>query len=200
MIIPYVLEKSNQNLSGYDLYSRLLKDRIVFFGSSDGEVNTASANSIIAQLLYLDGEDPEKPINFYINSPGGSVSAGLAIYDTMQYIKAPVYTICMGMAMSFGAVLLAAGSKGKRFALPNARIMIHQVRQWGGPGGTATDIEIENQEMQNIKKVLTEIMSRHTGQPYDKVLKDMEHDFYMSAEEAKKYGIIDEVLAFRKKI
>ncbi|MCR4821133.1 MAG: ATP-dependent Clp protease proteolytic subunit [Elusimicrobiales bacterium] len=200
MIIPYVLEKSNQNLSGYDLYSRLLKDRIVFFGSSDGEVNTASANSIIAQLLYLDGEDPEKPINFYINSPGGSVSAGLAIYDTMQYIKAPVYTICMGMAMSFGAVLLAAGSKGKRFALPNARIMIHQVRQWGGPGGTATDIEIENQEMQNIKKILTEIMSRHTGQPYEKVLKDMEHDFYMSAEEAKKYGIIDEVLAFRKKI
>ena len=200
MIIPYVLEKSNQNLSGYDLYSRLLKDRIVFFGSSDGEVNTASANSIIAQLLYLDGEDPEKPINFYINSPGGSVSAGLAIYDTMQYIKAPVYTICMGMAMSFGAVLLAAGSKGKRFALPNARIMIHQVRQWGGPGGTATDIEIENQEMQNIKKILTEIMSRHTGQPYKKVLKDMEHDFYMSAEEAKKYGIIDEVLAFRKKI
>ena len=200
MIIPYVLEKSNQNLSGYDLYSRLLKDRIVFFGSSDGEVNTASANSIIAQLLYLDGEDPEKPINFYISSPGGSVSAGLAIYDTMQYIKAPVYTICMGMAMSFGAVLLAAGSKGKRFALPNARIMIHQVRQWGGPGGTATDIEIENQEMQNIKKILTEIMSRHTGQPYEKVLKDMEHDFYMSAEEAKKYGIIDEVLAFRKKI
>ncbi|MBP5288097.1 MAG: ATP-dependent Clp protease proteolytic subunit [Elusimicrobiales bacterium] len=200
MIVPYVLEKSNQNLSGYDLYSRLLKDRIVFFGSLDGEVNTASANSIIAQLLYLDGEDPEKPINFYINSPGGSVSAGLAIYDTMQYIKAPVYTICMGMAMSFGAVLLAAGSKGKRFALPNARIMIHQVRQGYGVGGTATDIEIENQEMQHLKKILTEIMARHTGQPFEKVHQDMEHDFYMSAEEAKAYGIIDEVLAFRKKI
>lgn len=200
MILPYVLEKSNQNLTGYDLYSRLLKDRIVFFGSLDGEVNTASANAIIAQLLYLDAEDPEKPINFYINSPGGSVNAGLAIYDTMQYIKAPVYTICMGMAMSFGAVLLAAGSKGKRYALPNARVMIHQVRQFGGAGGTATDIEIENQEMQRLKKILTEIMAKHTGQPYEKVLNDMDRDFYMSAEEAKTYGIIDEVLAFRKKI
>lgn len=200
MVIPYILEKSNQNLTAYDLYSRLLKDRIVFFGSYDGEVSTFSANAIIAQLLYLDSEDSEKPINFYINSPGGAVTAGLAIYDTMQYIKAPVYTICMGMAMSFGAVLLASGSKGKRFALPNARIMIHQVRQFYGPGGTATDIDIENREMQNTKKVLTEIIARHTGQRYDKVLKDMERDYYMSAEEAKEYGIIDEVLSFRKKI
>ena len=197
ILIPNVVERTSNGERGYDLYSRLLKDRIIFLAD---EITDQVANIVVAQLLFLEMDNPDADISLYINSPGGSVTAGMAIYDTMQYIKAPVYTICMGMAMSFGAVLLAAGSKGKRFALPNARIMIHQVRQFYGPGGTATDIDIENKEMQNTKKVLTEIIARHTGQHYDKVLKDMERDYYMSAEEAKEYGIIDEVLSFRKKI
>jgi len=202
MLIPQVIEKWNQgSMVGYDIYSRLLKDRIIFFGDVEGEVSTASANSVIAQLLYLDAEDSEKDINLYINSPGGMVTAGLAVYDTMQFIKAPISTICMGMAMSFGAVLLAAGSKGKRYALPNARIMIHQpLMMGGGISGQATDIEIENREMQDNKTRLIEIIARHSGQKAAKVRKDMERNFYMSAQEAKDYGLIDGVLEFRKHI
>jgi ATP-dependent Clp protease protease subunit len=185
---------------GYDIYSRLLRDRIIFFGDPEGAVSTASANTVIAQLLYLDAEDPDKDINLYINSPGGMVTAGLAVYDTMQFIKAPISTICMGMAMSFGAVLLAAGSKGKRYALPNARIMIHQPLIWGGGiSGQATDIEIESREMQENKKRLTEILAKHTGQTEQKVHDDMERNFYLSAAEARDYGIIDGVLDFKKK-
>ncbi|HNT97673.1 MAG TPA: ATP-dependent Clp protease proteolytic subunit [Elusimicrobiales bacterium] len=201
MIIPTIIEKWNQGaMVGYDIYSRLLRDRIIFFGDPEGAVSTASANTVIAQLLYLDAEDPDKDINLYINSPGGMVTAGLAVYDTMQFIKAPISTICMGMAMSFGAVLLAAGSKGKRYALPNARIMIHQPLIWGGGiSGQATDIEIESREMQENKKRLTEILAKHTGQSEKKVHDDMERNFYLSAAEAKDYGIIDGVLDFKKK-
>jgi ATP-dependent Clp protease protease subunit len=185
---------------GYDIYSRLLRDRIVFIGDPEGAVSTASANTVIAQLLYLDAEDPEKEINLYINSPGGMVTAGLAVYDTMQFIKAPISTICMGMAMSFGAVLLAAGSPGKRYALPNSRIMIHQPLIWGGGiSGQATDIEIESREMQESKTRLTNIMAKHTGKTPEKVRADMERNFYLSAAEAKEYGIIDAVLEHRKK-
>lgn len=200
MIIPTILEKWNQgSMVSYDIFSRLLKDRIIFFGDPEGAVSTASANTVIAQLLYLDAEDPEKEINLYINSPGGMVTAGLAVYDTMQYIKAPISTICMGMAMSFGAVLLAAGTKGKRYALPNARVMIHQPLIWGGGiSGQATDIEIESREMQESKTRLTNIMAKHTGQTPEKVRADMERNFYLSAEQAKAYGIIDGVLEFRK--
>lgn len=202
MIIPTILEKWNQgSMVSYDIYSRLLKDRIIFFGDPEGAVSTASANTVIAQLLYLDAEAPDKDINLYINSPGGMVTAGLAVYDTMQFIKAPISTICMGMAMSFGAVLLAAGTKGKRYALPNARIMIHQPLMFGGGiTGQATDIEIENREMQQNKQCLTDIIARHTGQTSEKVRKDMERNFYMSAEEAKEYGLIDGVLEFKKQI
>ena len=201
MIIPTILEKWNQgSMVSYDIFSRLLKDRIIFFGDPEGAVSTASANIVIAQLLYLDAEDPDKEINLYINSPGGMVTAGLAVYDTMQFIKAPISTICMGMAMSFGAVLLAAGSKGKRYALPNARVMIHQPLIFGGGiSGQATDIEIESKEMQASKTRLTTIMAKHTGQPAEKVRADMERNFYLSAEGAKEYGIIDSVLEFRKK-
>ena len=201
MIIPTILEKWNQgSMVSYDIFSRLLKDRIIFFGDPEGAVSTASANTVIAQLLYLDAEDPEKEINLYINSPGGMVTAGLAVYDTMQFIKAPISTICMGMAMSFGAVLLAAGSKGKRYALPNSRVMIHQPLMWGGGiTGQATDIEIESREMQENKTRLIDIMAKHTGQNADKVRADMERNFYLSAAEARDYGIIDSVLEHRKK-
>ncbi|MCX5790751.1 MAG: ATP-dependent Clp protease proteolytic subunit [Elusimicrobia bacterium] len=201
MIIPTILEKWNQgSMVSYDIFSRLLKDRIIFFGDPEGAVSTASANTVIAQLLYLDAEDPDKDINLYINSPGGMVTAGLAVYDTMQFIKAPISTICMGMAMSFGAVLLAAGSKGKRYALPNARVMIHQPLIWGGGiAGQATDIEIESREMQESKTRLINIMAKHTGQTPEKVRADMERNFYLSSEQAKDYGIIDAVLEFRKK-
>ncbi len=202
MIIPTIIEKWNQGaMVGYDIYSRLLKDRIIFIGDPEGAVSTASANTVIAQLLYLDAEDPEKDINLYINSPGGMVTAGLAVYDTMQFIKAPISTICMGMAMSFGAVLLAAGSKGKRYALPNARVMIHQPLIFGGGiSGQATDIEIESREMQENKTRLIDIMARHTGQKKEKVRQDMERNFYLSAAQAKEYGIIDGVLEFRKNL
>ncbi len=201
MIIPTILEKWNQgSMVSYDIFSRLLKDRIIFFGDPEGAVSTASANIVIAQLLYLDAEDPEKEINLYINSPGGMVTAGLAVYDTMQFIKAPISTICMGMAMSFGAVLLAAGSKGKRYALPNSRVMIHQPLIWGGGiSGQATDIEIESREMQESKTRLIDIMAKHTGQTAEKVRADMERNFYLSAAQAKDYGIIDSVLEHRKK-
>ncbi|HAT72824.1 MAG TPA: ATP-dependent Clp protease proteolytic subunit [Elusimicrobia bacterium] len=201
MLIPTILEKWNQgSMVSYDIFSRLLKDRIIFFGDPEGAVSTASANTVIAQLLYLDAEDPEKEINLYINSPGGMVTAGLAVYDTMQFIKAPISTICMGMAMSFGAVLLAAGSKGKRYALPNSRVMIHQPLMWGGGiTGQATDIEIESKEMQENKTRLIDIMAKHTGQTAEKVRADMERNFYLSAAQARDYGIIDSVLEHRKK-
>lgn len=201
MLIPTIIEtwKGAGAMVGYDIYSRLLRDRIVFITDPEGAVSTASANTVIAQLLYLDAEDPEKEINLYINSPGGMVTAGLAVYDTMQFIKAPISTICMGMAMSFGAVLLAAGSKGKRYALPNSRIMIHQPLIWGGGiSGQATDIEIESREMQESKTRLIDIMAKHTGQKPEKVRADMERNFYLSAAEAKEYGIIDAVLEHRK--
>jgi ATP-dependent Clp protease protease subunit len=199
-MIPTVLERVSQgNLVGYDIFSRLLKDRIIFVGGYEGTVTTDSANLIIAQLLYLEADDPEKEINLYINSPGGMVTAGLAVYDTMQYIRCPITTICMGMAMSFGAVLLCAGSKGKRFALPHARIMIHQpLISGGGISGQATEIEIEAKEIVDTKRRLNEIISKHTGQTVEKVARDSERNFYLSAEEGKAYGIIDEVIVRKK--
>ena len=197
-LIPQVIERATQgSVIGYDIYSRLLKDRIIFVGGYEGEFTTDSANVLIAQLLYLESDDNNKDINLYINSPGGMVTAGLAVYDTMQYIKAPITTICMGMAMSFGAVILAAGNKGKRFALPQSRIMIHQPLV-GGISGQATDIAVEAKEMAHTRGVLDAIMAKHTGQTLEKVNRDMERNFYMSAEEAKAYGIIDEVLTGAK--
>ena len=200
-MIPTIIERWNQGAAvGYDIYSRLLRDRIIFIGGYGGAIDTDSANAIIAQLLYLEAEDPEREINLYINSPGGMVTAGLAVYDTMEYIKAPITTICLGMAMSFGALLLGAGKKGKRYALPNARIMIHQPLIYGeGVSGQVTDITIEAKELENTKVRLTEILAKHTGQPYDKVRADCERNFYMSAEEAKAYGLIDEVFSLRPK-
>ncbi len=199
-MIPTVLERVSQgNLVGYDIFSRLLKDRIIFVGGYEGTVTTDSANLIIAQLLYLEADDPEKEINLYINSPGGMVSAGLAVYDTMQYIRCPITTICMGMAMSFGAVLLCAGSKGKRFALPHSRIMIHQpLISGGGISGQATEIEIEAREIVDTKRRLNEIIAKHTGQTPEKIEHDSERNFYLSAEQAKAYGIIDEVIVRKK--
>jgi ATP-dependent Clp protease protease subunit len=199
-MIPTVLERVSQgNLVGYDIFSRLLKDRIIFVGGYEGTVTTDSANLIIAQLLYLEADDPDKEINLYINSPGGMVTAGLAVYDTMQYIRCPITTICMGMAMSFGAVLLTAGTKGKRFALPHSRIMIHQpLISGGGISGQATEIEIEAKEIIDTKRRLNEIIAKHTGQSVDKVGRDSERNFYLSAEEAKAYGIIDEVIVRKK--
>ena len=197
-LIPHVIERANQgSVIGYDIYSRLLKDRIIFVGGYEGEFTTDSANVLIAQLLYLESDDNSKDINLYINSPGGMVTAGLAVYDTMQYIKAPITTICMGMAMSFGAVILAAGSRGKRFALPQSRIMIHQPLV-GGISGQATDIVVEAKEMAYTRVTLEQIMARHTGQAVEKISKDMERNYYMSAEEAKTYGIIDEVITGNK--
>jgi ATP-dependent Clp protease protease subunit len=199
MMIPTILETWNQGSAvAYDIYSRLLKERIVFAGGWEGAVTTDSANLIISQLLYLDAEDPDKEINLYINSPGGMVSAGLAVYDTMQFIKAPIRTMCMGMAMSFGAVLLAAGTKGMRFILPHARVMIHQPLISGGISGQETDIVIEADEMQLLKTRLNSILSLHTGQPEERLRQDMERNFYMSAQEAKAYGIVDHVLEASK--
>jgi ATP-dependent Clp protease protease subunit len=191
--LPQILEKSvEHNLVGYDIYSRLLKDRIIFVGGEGGSIETESANALIAQLLFLDSQDQDRDIFLYINSPGGMVTAGLAIYDTMQYIKSPISTICMGMAMSFGAVLLAAGAPGKRFALPHSRIMIHQPLIYGhGIDGQVTDI------VNLTKKGLTEIIAKHTGQEYDKVLADCERNYYMSAQDAKEYGLIDEVIKLK---
>lgn len=200
-MIPTIIERWNQGAAvGYDIYSRLLKDRIIFVGGYEGAVTTDSANMIIAQLLYLEAEDPEKDINLYINSPGGMVTAGLAVYDTMQYIRPPITTICMGMAMSFGALLLAAGTKGRRFALPHSRVMIHQPLIYGGGiSGQVTDIDIEAKELSSTKHKLTEILAHHTGQSKDKVWTDCERNYYMSAQEAKDYGLIDEVIDTRKK-
>ena len=199
-LIPQIIERWTQGGAvGYDIFSRLLKDRIIFVGGYEGVVSTDSANLIIAQLLYLEAEDPEKDINLYINSPGGMVTAGLAVYDTMQYIRPPITTICMGMAMSFGAVLLAAGTKGKRFALPYSRVMLHQPLVHGdGIGGPVTDIQIEAKELAETKEKLTKIIAKHAGQPYEKVKADTERNFYMSAEEAKAYGLIDVVITPRK--
>ena len=199
-LVPTIIERWNQGAAvGYDIFSRLLKDRIIFVGGYEGTVTTDSANLIIAQLLFLEAEDPDKEINLYINSPGGMVTAGLAVYDTMQYIRCPITTICMGMAMSFGAVLLTAGTKGKRFALPHSRIMIHQpLISGGGLGGQATDIEIEAREIMDTKKRLNEIIAKHCGQTVEKVTRDSERNFYLSADEAKAYGLIDEVIVRKK--
>ena len=192
-LIPMVIEQTSHGESSYDIYSRLLKDRIIFIG---GPIDDDLANIVIAQMLFLEGDDPDKDINLYINSPGGSVSAGLAIYDTMQYIKCEVSTICVGLAASMGAFLLAAGAKGKRKALPNAEIMIHQVS--GGAQGQATDINIQAEQILKIKKRLNEILSARTGQSVDRVTRDTERDNYMSAEEARAYGLIDEVFPPRR--
>ena len=187
--VPYVIEQTSRGERSYDIYSRLLKDRIIFLGE---EVNDVSANLIVAQLLFLEAEDPGKDIQLYINSPGGSVSAGWAIYDTMQYIKCDVSTICIGMAASMGAFLLAGGTKGKRIALPNAQIMIHQPS--GGAQGQATEIQIVADHIAQTKRTLNEILAENTGQPYEVVEKDTDRDNYMTAEEAKAYGLIDGVV------
>lgn len=188
-LVPYVIESTSKGERSYDIYSRLLKERIIFLGE---EVSDVSASVIVAQLLFLEAEDPNKDINLYINSPGGSVTAGMAIYDTMNYIKCDVSTVCMGMAASMGAFLLSGGAKGKRFALPNAEVMIHQPS--GGAKGQATEIRIVAENILKIKKRLNEILSKNTGQPYETIERDTERDNYMSAEEAKKYGIIDDIL------
>ena len=189
MLIPMVIEQTNRGERAYDIYSRLLKDRIIFIGTP---IDDVVSNVIIAQLLFLEAEDPEKDINVYVNTPGGLVTAGLAIYDTIQYVKPSIATICVGQAASMGALLLTAGTKGKRYALPNSRIMIHQPR--GGFEGQATDIGIQAEEIIKIRKRLDEIMAKHTSQPVEKVHKDSERDYFMSAEEAKAYGLIDEVI------
>ncbi len=191
--IPIVIEQTGRTERAYDIYSRLLKERIIFLGST---IDDYVANLVIAQLLYLEAEDPEKDIMLYINSPGGLVSAGLAIYDTMQYIKPDVCTICVGQAASMAAVLLASGAKGKRYALPHSRIMIHQ--PMGAFQGQATEVEIQAKEILRLREILNEILAKHTGQEKKRIAKDTERDFYMSAEEAKKYGIIDHILFKRE--
>lgn len=189
MLIPTVIEKTPQGERAYDIYSRLLKDRIIFINE---EINDHSANLVIAQLLFLANEDPKKDIHVYINSPGGSITSGLAIYDTMQFIKPDVNTYCVGLAASMGALLLVAGKKGKRFILPHARVMIHQ--PWGGVQGQSIDIEIQAKEYGKMRKTTDGLISKHTGQKIDKVQKDTDRDFWMDAEEAKKYGIVDAVI------
>jgi len=192
---PTVIEQTGRNFSQYDLYSRLLKDRIIFIGDA---ITDDMANIVVAELLFLQMDDPSKDINIYVNSPGGSVTAGLAIYDTIQFLKCDVNTYCIGQAASMGAVLLACGAKGKRYGLPHARIMIHQ--PWGGVKGTATDISIQAKEILRLKDELNKILSNHTGRSMDEIAKDTERDFYMSAEEACKYGLIDEVIEFSGKL
>src|SRR5512146_1614745 len=189
-VIPIVIEQTGRSERAYDIYSRLLKDRIIFLGTP---IDDIVANTVIAQLLFLEADDPDKDIYLYINSPGGIVTAGLAIYDTMNYIKSPVSTICIGQAASMGALLLTAGTKGKRFSLPHARIMIHQ--PIGGFQGQATDIEIHAKEILNMKDTLNQILAHHTGQQIDKIRTDTDRDFFMSGEDAKTYGIVDEVIA-----
>lgn len=188
-LVPTVIEKSARGERAYDIYSRLLKERIVFLG---GQINDAMANTIVAQLLFLEHEDSKKDIKLYINSPGGSVTAGLAIYDTMQHIKSPVSTICVGMAASMGAVLLTAGAKGKRFALPNAQVMMHQVM--GGAQGQAVEIEITAKQIMRVRDNLNKIIANHTGQKLKKVSEDTDRDYYLDPEEAKEYGVIDEII------
>ena len=189
MLIPMVIEQTGRGERAYDIYSRLLKERIIFLGT---EINDDVSNLVIAQLLFLQSEDAEKDISIYINSPGGVVTSGMAIYDTMQFLKCPITTYCVGQAASMGAVLLCAGTKGKRFALPNSRIMIHQ--PLGGSQGQATDIEIQTKEILRMKKRLNEILADHTGKPIKTIEKDTDRDFFMSAEEAVKYGLVDEVV------
>lgn len=189
MLIPIVIEQTSRGERAYDIYSRLLKDRIIFIGAP---IEDNFANLIIAQLLFLESEDPEKDINLYINSPGGLVTSGLAVYDTIQYIRPDVSTICIGQASSMGALLLAAGEKGKRFALPNSRIMIHQ--PMGGFQGQATDVDIHAREILKMRERLNEIMAKHTGQPIERIRQDTERDYFMSGEQAKEYGLIDEVI------
>ena len=192
-LVPYVIEQTSRGERSYDIYSRLLKDRIIFLGE---EVNDVSASLVVAELLFLEAEDPGKDIQLYINSPGGSVTAGMAIYDTMQYIKCDVSTICLGMAASMGAFLLAGGTKGKRFALPNSTIMIHQPS--GGAQGQATEIEIVAEHILHTKEKLNRILAENTGQPYEKIVQDTERDNYMTAEQAKAYGLIDAVVEKRQ--
>jgi ATP-dependent Clp protease protease subunit len=193
MLIPIVVEQSSRGERAYDIYSRLLKDRIIFIGD---QLDDAIANTVIAQMLFLESEDPDKDINIYINSPGGSVTAGLAIYDTMQYIKPDITTICMGQAASMAALLLASGAKSKRYSLPNARVMIHQ--PLGGAQGQATDIEIQAREIMKIKTTIHKILVEHTGQKIEKIREDTERDFFMSSYEAMKYGIVDKVITVRE--
>jgi ATP-dependent Clp protease protease subunit len=193
MLVPMVVEQTGRGERAYDIFSRLLKDRIIFIGTA---INDEVSNLVIAQMLFLQGQDAEKDIHLYINSPGGSVTAGLAIYDTMQFVKCEVTTYCVGQAASMGAVLLAAGAAGKRYALPNARIMIHQ--PWGGVQGQASDISIQAKEILRLRDRINEILAEHTGKPLDTISKDTDRDFFMSAEEAKKYGVVDEVVASRK--
>ncbi len=192
-LIPYVIEQTNRGERSYDIYSRLLKDRIVFLG---GEVDDDAANIVVAQMLFLEMEDPDADIMLYINSPGGSVTAGMAIYDTMKYLKCEVSTLCVGMAASMGAFLLAAGAKGKRKALPNAEIMIHQPS--GGARGQATDIQIHAEQILRIKKKLNEELAKNTGKPLSEIEKDVERDFFLTAQEAKEYGLIDEIFPPRR--
>ncbi len=192
-LVPMVVEQTNRGERSYDIYSRLLKDRIIFLGSG---IDDTVANLVIAQLLFLEAEDPDKDISLYINSPGGSITAGMAIYDTLQYIRPDVSTICVGLAASMGAFLLAAGKKGKRYALPNAEIMIHQPA--GGTQGQATDIEIHARRIMNMKEALNKILADRTGQPLERIQKDTDRDYFMTAQEAKEYGIIDEVISHPK--
>ena len=190
-VLPTVIEQTHRGERAYDIYSRLLLDRIIFLGT---QVNDTVANAIIAQLLFLESQDPDKDVFLYINSPGGSITAGMAIYDTMQYIRPDVSTLCVGQAASMGALLLCAGAAGKRRALPHARVMIHQ--PWGGAKGQATDIEIIAKEILRLKQVTNDVLTRHTGQSYDKVMADTERDNYMTAAQAAEYGLIDEVIEF----
>jgi ATP-dependent Clp protease protease subunit len=192
-LVPYVIERTGNGERSYDIFSRLLKDRIVFV---DGEINDATADLVVAQLLFLESENPDKDINMYINSPGGSVTAGLAIYDTMQYVHCPIQTICLGQAASMAAILLAGGTKGKRIALPSSRVMIHQPR--GGVGGQESDIAIQAKEIIRLKQLSIEYLAKATGQSEKTIAKDMERDFYMSAKDALEYGVIDQVMEARK--
>jgi ATP-dependent Clp protease protease subunit len=194
MPVPYVIEQTHRGERTYDIYSRLLKDRIILLGT---EIDDDVANAIVAQMLFLESEDPDKEINLYVNSPGGSVTAGLAIYDTMQYVRPPVATICVGQAASMGAVLLLAGAKGKRQALPNSRIMVHQ--PMGGARGQASDVEIHAREILRMRAMLNDLIAKHTGQTLDRVEKDTDRDYFMGAQEAKTYGIIDEVVSINRK-
>ena len=191
-LVPIVIEQTHKGERAYDIYSRLLKDRIIFLGTP---IDDDIANLVIAQMLFLESEDPDKDISIYINSPGGSVTAGLAIYDTMQFVKPAISTLCMGQAASMAAVLMAGGAKGKRFSLPNARVLIHQ--PLGGVQGQATDIDIQAKEILKMKQKLSEILAKHSGQPLDRIVKDSDRDYYMTAEEAVAYGIVDQVFAKR---
>ncbi len=192
-LIPYVIEQTERGERAYDIYSRLLKDRIIFIGTP---ITDNVANVVIAQFLFLQSEDPEKDIHLYLNTPGGSITSGLAIYDTMQFVSCDVATYCIGQAASMGAILLAGGTKGKRFVLPHSRVMIHQ--PWGGVEGTATEVNIHTKEMLRLRKIVNEILSLHTGQPIKKIAKDTERDYFMSAEEAVKYGISDKIIQSEK--